>query len=128
MNAAERPQKKCPYCAETINAEAIKCRYCGSWLDKRRFLEDWTRPRKGRQFVGVCAGIARQMAIPVTLVRIAFVLLTVIGGYGVLLYLALWLLMPWEPKPDKAPPSAVSVTLRPPPAEPADAPDPEQQG
>ncbi|MBR2136286.1 MAG: hypothetical protein IJ855_08750 [Bacteroidales bacterium] len=31
----EEQTKKCPFCGQEINALAIKCRFCGNWLDER---------------------------------------------------------------------------------------------
>jgi phage shock protein PspC (stress-responsive transcriptional regulator) len=45
---------------------------------------------------GVAAGIARYLGADVTIVRIVFVVLAFVGGAGLPLYLAGWLLMPEE--------------------------------
>ena len=50
----------------------------------------FARPAEGRVIAGVCAGIARALAVDVTLVRLVFALLALAGGAGILLYLALW--------------------------------------
>jgi phage shock protein PspC (stress-responsive transcriptional regulator) len=86
--------KRCPYCAEEIRAEAIKCRHCGSRLDAGPSSRSWHRSRRGRKIAGVCAGLAEEFDISVTLVRLAFILVTAVGGSGLLAYIALWVLMP----------------------------------
>ena len=54
------------------------------------------RPFEDRMLAGVAAGIARYLSADVTLVRIILAVLTVMGGAGVPIYLAGWLLIPDE--------------------------------
>ncbi len=49
---------------------------------------------------GVAAGIARSLGIDPILVRVAFVVLAIFGGSGVLLYLAGWLFIPEDGRTD----------------------------
>jgi phage shock protein PspC (stress-responsive transcriptional regulator) len=55
---------------------------------------DLVRPRSGRVVAGVCAGLARRFGVSATLVRVLFVVSVVLPGPQVLLYAALWVLMP----------------------------------
>ena len=64
------------------------------------------RAADGRLVAGVAQGLAAHLRLPPTRVRIAFVLLTVLNGFGILLYLALWAVVPQQPVsgPDEARP------------------------
>ena len=91
--------KPCPYCAEEIRAEAVKCRHCGSYLEPgaRHLLEEWTRSADGRMIAGVCAGLARRFGISVTVFRLAFVVGALLGfGTAIILYVVLWVVMPLD--------------------------------
>jgi phage shock protein PspC (stress-responsive transcriptional regulator) len=53
-----------------------------------------SRPVHDRMLAGVAAGIARYLNVDVTVVRIVFAVLTVVGGAALPIYLAGWLLIP----------------------------------
>jgi phage shock protein C len=55
------------------------------------------RSRTNRQVAGVCGGLAEYFSVDATLIRVLFVVLAVLGGSGIVLYLALWIIVPREP-------------------------------
>ncbi|MET8906484.1 PspC domain-containing protein [Micromonospora sp. NPDC004551] len=54
------------------------------------------RPRQGRMFAGVCAGLAQRFGMSAGLVRLLFLLSLLLPGTQVIVYLILWILMPNE--------------------------------
>ena len=55
------------------------------------------RSTSNRQVAGVCGGLAEYFNLDPTLIRVLFVILAVLGGSGVFLYLALWIIVPKQP-------------------------------
>lgn len=58
------------------------------------------RSRTDRQVAGVCGGLAVYLGLDVSIVRIAFIVLALLGGPGLLLYIILALVVPEEPAAD----------------------------
>ncbi|ASR04151.1 PspC domain-containing protein [Gordonia rubripertincta] len=58
-----------------------------------------TRSRSNAWLGGVCGGIAERWGWDPTLVRVLFVLSMLLPGPQVLIYLALWIIIPREPTP-----------------------------
>ncbi|MFV2083509.1 PspC domain-containing protein [Micromonospora sp. LOL_021] len=54
------------------------------------------RPRNGRMIAGVCAGLGQRFGISAGMVRLIFLLSLLLPGTQVIIYLALWIVMPNE--------------------------------
>ena len=79
---------------------------------RRPAENEWRRDSAARKIAGVCAGLAEAFGVSVTLVRAAFVLLALppFSGIGIVLYLALWFLMPAEDGPSALDRAVETVT------------------
>ncbi len=90
--------KNCPYCAEEIRVEAVKCKHCGSWLSPAPGSygpapQRLTRSSTDRIWAGVCGGAGRYIGVDPTIVRVAVAVATVFTGF--LPGLALYLILRW---------------------------------
>ena len=85
--------KNCPFCAEEIRAEAVRCRYCRSSLEGSP-LSGWRRDRGDRRLAGVCSAVAHGLHLPLPLVRLGFIIFTFVHLLGAIAYGALWLVIP----------------------------------
>jgi len=96
----ENQVKECPYCRETIMAEAVRCRYCKSELPQ----EDQRRPAgcrdiPGRMLAGVAAYLAEVTGISVSVVRLAFIIGALFAfPAAVAIYAGVWILVPFRPE------------------------------
>jgi phage shock protein PspC (stress-responsive transcriptional regulator) len=57
------------------------------------------RSRSDRIIAGVCAGLAHHFGLDVTLMRVLYVLVSIlsVGFPGTLVYIVLWIVIPQEP-------------------------------
>ena len=87
----------CVRCGKDIESEAAFCRHCGASQNAPGTPRRLIRLSSQGRIAGVCAGIADYLNADVTLVRLVWVLLSIIPGAllgGVLAYLAAWILLP----------------------------------
>jgi phage shock protein C len=52
------------------------------------------RSQTNRMMAGVCGGLGEYFNVDPTLIRVLFVVLAVFGGAGVVIYLAMWIIVP----------------------------------
>jgi phage shock protein PspC (stress-responsive transcriptional regulator) len=87
----------CARCYKELEDGSSFCRFCGAAVGSRPHVRRLTRIPENGRIGGVCAGLATYVDADVTLIRLAWVILSIVPGLllgGVLVYAVCWILLP----------------------------------
>ena len=97
----ERPPMNCRRCTRAIDTDAAFCAYCGATQRESSGAPfAGTRLERSvadRQIAGVCGGLGVCLGLDAALVRLLWIVLTIVPGailFGLVVYLAAWLIIP----------------------------------
>jgi phage shock protein PspC (stress-responsive transcriptional regulator) len=97
---------QCSRCSKTSEDGASYCAFCGaSFRETARPLK--RIPARGK-IAGVCAGLAAYLRLDVTIVRLGWIVLSIVPGAligGLLVYAVAWALMPESTEAPEQPPA-----------------------
>jgi len=96
----------CVKCQREIEAESSYCRFCGAPVRPTEAHRRFVRIPDEGKFAGVCAGLAAYFDTDVTIVRLVWVILSIIPGVfigGLVAYIAAWILAPVASPQDHRP-------------------------
>ena len=95
----------CPNCQRDIAGYSNFCYFCGArqaqapaaaaQACQKRLMRSATNSR----LAGVCGGLGEYLDVDPTLVRLVWVLVTFVGGFGIIGYVVCWIVMPLGPLP-----------------------------
>ena len=91
----------CARCARDLEDGSSFCRFCGAAAGTTNQARRLWRFREEGKIGGVCAGLADYFDTDVTLVRLAWVILSIVPGLligGLIAYAAAWIFVPANPR------------------------------
>jgi phage shock protein C len=100
----------CPNCGKEYSQKVNFCCHCGTAMFPATApAKKLTRSRHDKKIAGVCGGFAEHMGVDSTVVRLVWLMLAFLGGWGIIGYFVAWIIMPEEPEHAPAPAATQSA-------------------
>ena len=104
----------CPQCGTEYPQKVNFCCHCGAAMfTPVRVQKKLALSRRDKKIGGVCGGFAEYLEIDSTLVRLIWIALAFLGGWGLIAYLVAWIVMPLEAEAARAAAPAPSAVPQP---------------